>query len=408
MGRKEHFVALIPEGPIRVGEVKPKGDYLGTRPYLPGSVLRGALAEWLKAQGREREIEPLVRAARFGNLFPSPSEGVYALPFPMTALTCKLASGFRAAASKGGHGVRDSLLLAVAYGELEGRGVRFPVPLLLRCTHRDAEGRLCGGRMERVIGFYARLPGGWEKVEVSLGLQTKVALSRRRRAAQEGMLYRVVALRPRPQGAFVGRLWAENSTMLSELCEAVAAMGVGGLTGRGFGAARLKVWPPEEKEKRAPLPPLEERVRTFNEKLREAWQDLAELAKQAGTVDDPLKEPPGVYFSVDLLAPAVLTDPQGVPSLKLWIRIGDRLLEPVWWATQPAFVGGFSTAWGLPKPTALGAAAGSVYVFRSELPEEELIPHLEALEAQGVGERTDEGLGEILVCHPFHPEVMPV
>jgi CRISPR-associated protein Csx10 len=33
---------------------------------------------------------------------------------------------------------------------------------------------------------------------------------------------------------------------------------------------------------------------------------------------------------------------------------------------------------------------------------------LEALEAQGVGDRTDEGLGEILICHPFHLEVMAV
>jgi len=36
------------------------------------------------------------------------------------------------------------------------------------------------------------------------------------------------------------------------------------------------------------------------------------------------------------------------------------------------------------------------------------VPELERLEAQGVGERTDEGLGEVLVCHPFHQEVMPI
>jgi CRISPR-associated protein Csx10 len=51
---------------------------------------------------------------------------------------------------------------------------------------------------------------------------------------------------------------------------------------------------------------------------------------------------------------------------------------------------------------------GSVYVFRTEASQEELLPFLENLEARGVGIRTDEGLGEILVCHPFHQEVMPV
>ena len=51
---------------------------------------------------------------------------------------------------------------------------------------------------------------------------------------------------------------------------------------------------------------------------------------------------------------------------------------------------------------------GSVYVFRTEMALDDLVPRLEALEAEGVGERTDEGLGEILICHPFHQEVMPV
>jgi len=82
----------------------------------------------------------------------------------------------------------------------------------------------------------------------------------------------------------------------------------------------------------------------------------------------------------------------------------------VFWATQPTFVGGFSTAWGLPKPTHLGTAMGSVYVFRvDKSPDDaELLLWLESLEAQGVGMRTDEGLGEVLICHPFHKEVMPV
>jgi CRISPR-associated protein Csx10 len=37
-----------------------------------------------------------------------------------------------------------------------------------------------------------------------------------------------------------------------------------------------------------------------------------------------------------------------------------------------------------------------------------LLSWLESLGAQGVGQHTDERLGEILICHPFHKEVMPV
>ncbi|WP_332635536.1 hypothetical protein [Acetomicrobium sp.] len=97
-----------------------------------------------------------------------------------------------------------------------------------------------------------------------------------------------------------------------------------------------------------------------------------------------------------------------MPTLKLFLEINGKWLEPIFWATRPDFIGGFSTAWGLPKPTHLGAAIGSVYVFRTDEPQDAVVSWLEDLEAKGVGSQTDEGLGEILVCHPFHKEVMSV
>jgi CRISPR-associated protein Csx10 len=396
----EHFLCLTPEKPLRAGTLKPRGDYLDTRDYLPGSVLRGALAEWLKLQGKASQIVPTVQKVRFGNFFPSASESVWALPFPMTALECKLHGGFRRiprdSTEKPGHGIRDSLLIALAYAELERQGARFPVPMLLRCTY-ETKGEKCGGRMERVSGFYAVLPEGWRVMKIEKALQSKVALSRHRRAAQEGMLYRVIGVRPK--GTFIGRLWVEDEAILEELKQAVENIGVGAFTTRGFGTARLKAVEPG-------IEPIAERLRAFNEKLREVWRDLADLARQTGS-PAPM-EPSGTYFSVDLLAPAVLRDPHGLPTLKLFLDLDGQWREPIFWATQPTFVGGFSTAWGLPKPTYLGAAMGSVYVFRTEASQEELLPFLENLEARGVGIRTDEGLGEILVCHPFHQEVMPV
>lgn len=146
---REIFVALEPISPLRVGKVKPKSDYLDTLPYLHGSVLHGAIAEWMKVNGREGEIEQIVQGMRFGNLFPFPDEDVFAFPFPMTALECKTKGGF---SSEDGHGIRDTLLIAIAYTELEKLGAKFPVPMVLRR-------RKCKGRMERVGGFYAHKEG---------------------------------------------------------------------------------------------------------------------------------------------------------------------------------------------------------------------------------------------------------
>lgn len=250
--------------------------------------------------------------------------------------------------------------------------------------------------MEQVGGFFVRMPEGWKKVEVGKMLQTKVALSRYRRAAQEALLYRTIGVRP--GGAFMGRIWADEDFALKDLEQAVSAVGVGAFTRRGFGKARLE-------ETGRLLEPVAERLKTFNERLREVWKDLANLASQITTVSPD--KPEGTYFSVDLLAPAILRDPQGIPTLKLSLPRNGEPLNPVFWATQPEFVGGFSTAWGLQKPTHLGAAAGSVYVFRVDEPQQAVASWLEEVEAHGVGYRTDEGLGEILICHPFHKEVMP-
>jgi CRISPR-associated protein Csx10 len=71
------------------------------------------------------------------------------------------------------------------------------------------------------------------------------------------------------------------------------------------------------------------------------------------------------------------------------------------------FIGGYSTAWGLPKPTGLGVAPGSTYVYHTDM-NDDLVSWLESLENHGIGLRAEEGLGEILICHPFHEEVKPV
>lgn len=387
----EHWVVLRLLSPLRVGGVKPKNNYLATLPYIPGSVLRGSLAEWLKANGREGDILPIVSRLRFGNFFPASEGADFALPIPFTALECKLHGGFT---SEGGHGVRDTLLVALVYGELEKLGARFPVPMMLRCTNNA-----CKGRMERVGGFCAMVQGKWQKASVSLGVETKVALSRCRRVAQEGMMYRVFGIRPEEGLVFRGRLWGADEETLACLASAVEEVGIGALTTRGFGRATLL--PGENR-----YPSLEERLQVFNERLQEVWQDLADFA--LGGKSRLPRNPQGTYFSIDLLSPGIFRDEYGLPVLVPSLTFRGGRIAPCFFVTQAALAGGWSTAWGLPKPTALAAAPGSVYVFRVEAPQREVVSFLEDLEAQGLGHRVSEGFGEITICHPLHREVMPV
>jgi len=116
-----------------------------------------------------------------------------------------------------------------------------------------------------------------------------------------------------------------------------------------------------------------------------------------------------VYFTVDLLSPAILKDGSGIPTLALQLnwKAKNQILTPIMFIAQSCFVGGWSTAWGLPKTTNVGSEVGGTYVFRvnGEDADNKLYQFLEALESQGVGHKTMEGYGEVAICHPFHLEV---
>jgi CRISPR-associated protein Csx10 len=217
------------------------------------------------------------------------------------------------------------------------------------------------------------------------------------------MLYTVSAISPwasSPDGSaskpliFLGRVYGDGEEA-NGLLRSLNGVAIGALHTRGYGRIRVR-------EAEVRLPSMRERVVTFNETLRTLWADLRTLAVNS---DDLPAEPEGLYFSVDFLSPAILRDPEGVPTMVLSLELNGKTLTPIWHYARPDFAGGWAETWGLPKPTSLAVRIGSVYVFRWDGELEELIPLLEQVETHGVGERRDESFGECLICHPFHQEV---
>lgn len=391
--------------PLVLGEVRAGSQFLTGQTYIPARVLRGAWSEWLLQQGTtDQDVQAVVGRLRLGNFFPAADwrRLEFALPMPMSAVSCKRQPGFvtEAAPTHRGHGVVDVLLPLLACRLLEQIGARFPAPFSLVCTR-------CGDRVEPYGGFYALHRDGRTLHHVRFRpryhSQTKVALSSYRRAAAEQMLYSASALSPRtgsPGGEegqvdvlFLGRVQGDGEAV-EELKQALGGVALGALHTRGYGRVSLE-------DATAQILPVEARVRAFNQTLRDLWNDVRRLAINAA---DLPPTPPGTYFSVDLLAPGVFRE-GGVPSLVASLTIGKQPLKPILWLTRPDMASGWSTAWGLPKPTNLAARMGSVYVFRVDQAADDLLPALKALETEGVGERRDEGFGECLVCHPFHQEV---
>lgn len=404
------WLKLVPLEPLLVGEVRAGSQFLAGRSYIPGRVLRGALAlDLLRRGAPAAQVREVMARLRAGNFFPTVEwrHVGYALPLPLTAMTCKRRPGFRGSeqeqpkANERGHGVVDTLLPRLAYRLLQQAGARFSVPFAFQCA---TDG--CHGNMESYSRFYS-LHRDDEKqyfiaFEACYHLQTKVALSRHRRAAYEGMLYTASAISPltrSPAGngnvpvAFLGRVVGDDDA-LALLRDALDRTAIGGLHNRGYG--RVKV-----DEAQVDLPPLIERLRAFNEVLKRVWADLRRLAINAAAL---ASEPTDTHFSVDLLAPGVFRN-DGVPCLVPSLTVGGEELKPVLWVTRPDLASGWSTAWGLPKPTNLAARAGSTYVYRLPGDASTLLPELERIEHEGVGERRDESFGECLICHPFHLEV---
>jgi len=401
---KPVWLKIKPEEPLVLGSVRPDSQFLSTRTYIPGRLLRGAWAEWLQMQGVE-DILGHVRRLRIGNFFPAVEDGQlqYALPLPLTAMTCKHEPGFctEFISDHKGHGVVDTLLPQLAYHLLREAGVQMTAPFALTCAQCDA-------RMELAEGFYGvykyNQKTGYVQFRPRFHAQTKVALSRFRRASQFQMLYTVNALAPeapavmREYGTkpviFLGRVSGDPQAV-QELQQVLQHMAIGALHTRGYGRVTV------ESTTLSGWPGLKERVETFNSLLVGLWKDLKRLAANADALSD---QPEGLYFSVNLLSPSVFEN-NGIPELMPELHINGRILRPIWWATRPDVASGWSTAWGLPKPTNLAARMGSVYVYRWDGKLNDLLPALQALEAEGLGLRRDEGFGEVLVCHPFHQEV---
>ncbi len=388
---QEHWLTLKLQSPLCIGLYK-TARFMSTKDEIPGSVLRGTFARYIEIEKGTDHIFEYVSNMRFGFFRPSHLEDAISLPLPLTAEQCKRKPNFK----EEGHGVFDFLLPFIAYEEIGGGAPWsvFDVPFTFSCQVPVSDGKKCGSRMEKATGYYIRKNREFKKVEIPHTSQTKVSINRRTRAGKEGMLYSTTGISPGT--VFSGRVWCPEA-YVGELRRAIEHFGVGALTGRGFGDIKVI-----KNENAGIIGRVSDRIQQFNEKLVEVWKDISSLTNPKNI----FPEPEATYFTVDLLSPAILRYP--IPTTRLILEIGGVEYEPAYWFTRPTFVGGWSPALGLPKGTHLGADMGSTYVFKAALDVDTLQQSLETLELNGVGFRTDEGYGEVMICHPFHLEVMPV
>jgi CRISPR-associated protein Csx10 len=430
--------------PLYAGAQKPYGSFLETHPQISGALLRGAVAGRTLPDCAAPELIHNHEACAVKDLCPfyylttgvnfpacSVAEGSHPTEPPLrTMVMCKAAPGFASQSKtlEPKHGVFDTLLKHLVFNELYNRGAHLRELPPQRCVHLVKAGARCESALEPFGKRYVREAPGRYHPAPTLRTQrmTHVGINRRRESAERGLLFSVQSIvgavsdgKTLSNAIFAGRMtipdgWEEARVEeFKRLLEGINRLG-GEQT---YGLGRIEVTVREMDDEPEDIPT---RVSEFNKKLQEMWSEYH--------ADNKPSAPDGDYFTVDLLTPALLNTADGTPTVQLTASMLQQQAETLGFAhlpdieevacrsdvgkdcvimfTAPTVVSGWSTAWGLPKPTALAAMDGSVYMFRTQA----IGPWLEALaaiEAHGFGDRREEGFGAMRICDPFHREVEP-
>ncbi|MCS6861052.1 MAG: hypothetical protein NZT92_12115 [Abditibacteriales bacterium] len=360
--------------PLYAGALKPYGSFLETRGEISGALLRGAVASRTLRDCAAPELINNHEACGVKDICP-----FYYLTTGVAFPTCAVADLTRPTEP-------PLRTMVTCNAPLEPFGKRYV---------NEGGGRYHSASMPRTRRM------------------THVGINRRRETAEQGLLYSVQAVVEGTQ--FIGCMAAPDSwderrvDEFKQLLESITRLG--GEQTYGLGRVEIELKEADGDEEDVPT-----RVGEFNKKLKEVWSNYG--GENA---------PQGDYFTIDLLTPALLTTPDGTPTVQLTADMLQARAAELGFAnlrveqvccpddagvarplmfTAPITVAGWSEAWGLPKPPALAATAGSVYVFRTD----DISAWHDALtqiEAHGIGARREEGFGAVRVCDPFHREVEP-
>ena len=391
---KEIRLTIIAKSPLAIGNKKPS-SVSEAIDYIPGSVIRGAIASQLIERGGKPKIDDdsddfnrlfiANNAAIFSNAYPAP----YLLP--STAVSSKANPGFKAK----GNGVFDTLIdrfCADSYG----------LPFDPNCP-KD------GGRVEPFGGFYNLAINKYQSKSVTKRLLTRAGINRRRATSEEAILYSIEVINESTEKSpvvFQSSIFVEDD--LAPLLQSFidrSSISIGGSVSRGLGKIAI------ETELLDINLDIKKNIDTFNRTLKKRYGKWSIFDNS--TEDKKPEFPNRVYFTLNLESEAILRDrwrrTTAISSEMLSQFLGiteDTLIQDLCLEASYSsynYLSGWNSAWGLMKDIELVTNKSSVYLYSIDPEyEKEYIDKLQKLAIEGVGERTTEGFGRITICHPFH------
>ncbi|MBD2384744.1 type III-D CRISPR-associated RAMP protein Csx10 [Cylindrospermum sp. FACHB-282] len=407
--------------PLAISRQKPGGSVSECEDYIPGTVIRGAVAsEILKQFGQQfanlsengGHFQALFlgdEPAIFQNAYPANVKAGHGRIFPQnrikeikllptTALSSKTKSGF--CRKKDGEpttkdkGAFDSLIdrfCAEHYG----------LPYDPNCPED-------GGRVEPYSGFYSKVDGMYYSASASKRLLTRVGINRRRATSEEEILYSIEVLNEteaktnKPQFFKSSILVPDDLDNLPEklhhfINNNSKIFRFGGSTSRGLGKVKIDAKLGEIQKN------IQDKIEVFNDKLWERWRKWSVFGNSIEEL------PKRTYFALDLQSDAIFTEKwqrTTVISAQMLKQFTNANIEDESLKLEVAYSSydyrsGWNAAWGLMKDVELITNKGAVYLFSTTQPDI-WYTALADLELKGVGERTCEGFGQVEVCNDFH------
>jgi CRISPR-associated protein Csx10 len=392
--------------PLAIAKQKHGGGFTETENYIPGSVIRGAIASYILRHsdnpsanfaengGDFQAIFLGENPAIFQNAYPAIIEGrtepqSEVRVLPATALSSKTKPGFKA---KRNNGVFDTLIdrfCAECYGRLYDPN----------CPSDNQ------GRVDAYTGFYSQIDRKYYSHSASTRLLTRAGINRRRTTSEEEILYNIEVLNESQEKKQKPVVYTGAIIVADELADILQKiinnhqedLHLGSSTSRGLGKVKITAKSPIDTKLK-----VVERINQFNNKLRKRWDDWKVFG-------NPLEDLPKdrTFFTLDLQANAILmenwrrTTVISPAMLQQFVNVNDSSLELHVAYSSYEYRSGWNAAWGLMKDVELITNKGGVYLFSTNK-KDLWIKTLEELELKGVGDRTCEGFGQVQICNEFH------
>jgi CRISPR-associated protein Csx10 len=383
------------------------GQPIETLPYLSGTVVRGSIATaWL--QGRRFAELSADEQAIFQQLFLFPNVIFRnGLPLPAHKTDVQVEVVPQTAWA---HKHDDIGWLYKEKKGKKGTGVFNQLPTLL--CHQDPNADRKGDRLDRFDTPFAFLDeNNYKGISVSKRMITRTAIDSQRGTARDQFLYTLDALET-GQG-FVATMQGQEKQIkvLERVLQKNTILRMGQARSRGLGEVLveqvvLSHVPDLAQEKKQALA----HVRSFTQMVRKRANGPL-LDEQGNPLGKDMMLLPVTLESDVLLRDIYLlpsSDPRPSTTLGRYLALPESLEQEMQlhlpgMMQSSHWIGGWDELRRIPRPPQLAIAMRSVWTFR--------VPsaHLDAAvtwwlqaQQQGLGERCNEGYGQIRLCHPLH------